>query len=72
MQANKATKMKQHLRITKTKALSYLQTTCMPGMDGFDSVSNDASSAATNDLRKQIADLHAQITQLKAGFSNSF
>lgn len=40
----------------------------MPGMDSFDPVANpdDVPSAATNDLKKQIADLHAQIAQLKA------
>lgn len=34
-QASKATRMKQHLGITKTRILSHLQATCLPGMDSF-------------------------------------
>ena len=64
-QSNKGTRMKQHLGITKTKALSHLQTTCMPSIGSLDPVSEDISSATTNDLRKQIADLQAQVAQLK-------
>ncbi|KAK0148356.1 Paraneoplastic antigen Ma1 [Merluccius polli] len=67
-QASKATRMKQHLGITKTRALSHMQTTLMSSMDSFDTTSDpdSVSSAAHNDLKKEIADLRAQIAQLKA------
>ncbi|KAK0137847.1 Paraneoplastic antigen Ma1 [Merluccius polli] len=66
-QASKATRMK-HLGITKTRALSHVQTTLMSSMDSFDTTSDpdSVSSAAHNDLKKEIADLHAEIAQLKA------
>ncbi|XP_051234882.1 uncharacterized protein LOC127351407 [Dicentrarchus labrax] len=66
-QASKATRMKQHLGITKTRALSHVQTTLMSSMDSFDTTSDpdSVSYAAHNDLKKEIADLRAQIAQLK-------
>lgn len=64
-QASKAARMKQHLGITKTRALSHLQTTSFPGIDNLDSVSDLDGASATNDLQKQVADLRVQIAQLR-------
>ena len=66
-QASKATRMKQHLGITKTRALTQLQTTCMPDTgSSYPIMDPDDASIADGDLRKQLANLSAQIAQLQA------
>ncbi|XP_067455504.1 zinc finger CCHC domain-containing protein 12-like [Thunnus thynnus] len=66
-QANKAIRMKQHLGITKTKALSQLHTTCMPDtISSYPTMDPDDAPSADGDLKKLIANLSAQIAQLQA------
>lgn len=66
-QASKATRMKQHLGITKTRALTQVQTTCMPDTSSsYPIMDPDDAPTADDDLRKQLANLSAQVAQLQA------
>jgi len=66
-QASKATRMKQHLGITKTRALTQLQTTCMPDMgSSYPNMDPEDAPTADGDLREQLANLSAQVAQLQA------
>lgn len=66
-QASKATRMKQHLGITKTRALTQLQTTFMPDTSSsYPIMDTDNTPTADDDLRKQLANLTAQVAQLQA------
>lgn len=65
-QASKATRMKQHLGITKTRALTQLQTACMPDTSSsYPIMDTDDTPTADDDLRKQLANLTAQVAQLQ-------
>lgn len=66
-QASKATRMKQHLGITKTRAFTQLQTTFMPDTSSCYPImdTNDIPTADDN-LRKQLANFTAQVAQLQA------
>lgn len=66
-QASKASRMKQHLGITKTRALTQLQTTCMPDPSSSYPIMDPADAPTSDDdLRKQLANLSAQVEQLQA------
>lgn len=61
-QASKATNMKQHLGIQKTRVYSNVQTTRSQGRNDYEHEMDSNSS----DLQKQIADLRYQIALLRA------
>lgn len=66
-QASKATRMKQHLGMTKTRAVTQLQTTCIPDMSiSYPMMVPDNTPTADSDLREQLASLSAQVAQLQA------
>lgn len=70
-QANKASRMKQHLGI-KSRAISTMQAALMSCTDEIDMPSEPEAHpflVVTNNIQKQIADLQVQIAKLSAGSS---
>lgn len=60
--AAKASRMKQHLGFTKTKAQANAQAVCVDGIPDYDMKIQDNSIPSTmKQIQKQIADLQAQI-----------
>lgn len=62
-QAAKASRMKQHLGITKPKVQANAQAACINDIDDYDVQTQDNSmSTAVEQIKKQIANLQAQIS----------
>ncbi|KAM7384236.1 hypothetical protein PAMA_011534 [Pampus argenteus] len=66
-QTNKASRMKQHLGFTRPKVMSNMQSAYMSGT-GIDipKETEDAFLVLTSDIKKQIAELQAQVAKLSA------
>lgn len=62
-QEAKASRMKQHLGITKPKVQANLQAACFSEIDDYDvQIQDDRISTAVEQIKKQIASLQAQIS----------
>lgn len=67
-QANKASRMKRHLGFPRPKVMSNMQAAHMPSTEDIDmpEKTEEAFLALTSDIKKQIAELQAQVAKLSA------